>query len=386
MKGYVFISNSSKPSPEKAASRAPIALSNVSMPCIKAALEMGYKVFYGTNREHPEELSCNFPVTMFHAHTYRSITAFKDNYIAFKNLSKVFKENDIEVIHCNTPVGGLIGRLCAKKYHAKRVIYTAHGFHFYKGAPLINRTIYKWAEQIMAHWTDAIITMNREDYEAASKFRMRKGGKVFFVHGVGIDTDRYMPNESVRIKKREELGLTEKDVMLVSAGDLIKRKNYRSAIRAISLCKNENVHYFICGRGPDENELREYIASLGVEKNVHLLGFRTDMKELLSAADVFLLSSLQEGLPRSTMEAMASGLPCIVSAIRGNTDLIDDGVEGYLCDPNDAEGFAARINTLAADPGLRDRMKNACLEKIQQYDIQVVVKEIADIYHTVLNY
>ena len=186
-KGYVFISNSTKPTIDKANSREPVSPKNVSRPCISAALEMGYDVFWGVNRNKPEELSCDMPVHLFDSHTYRSITALKDNITAFQHLSKVMSDNDIEAIHCNTPVGGMIGRLCAKKYHTKKVIYTAHGFHFYKGAPFINRTLFKWAEQIMAHWTDAIITMNQEDCDAAKQFHLRKGGKVFKVHGVGID-------------------------------------------------------------------------------------------------------------------------------------------------------------------------------------------------------
>ena len=175
MAGFVFIQNSAKPGDDKANSRETVIPSNVSMPCIEAALKLGYDVYLGTNRNNPNELECTYPVHLFHSHTYRSLLAFSDNKIAFQNLSEVVKNGDVEVIHCNTPVGGMIGRLVGKKYHVKKVIYTAHGFHFYKGAPLFNRTVLKWAEQIMAHWTDAIITMNEEDYQSALKFKLRKG-------------------------------------------------------------------------------------------------------------------------------------------------------------------------------------------------------------------
>ena len=177
MAGYVFLSNSSKPSEEKRRSRENVKISSVSRPCIEAALDLGYEVTLGTNRHKPEELSCEFPIKFYDSHTYRSITAFGDNKIAYDNLCKVLDQGDVEVIHCNTPVGGLVGRLAGKRKKIKKIIYTAHGFHFYKGAPLINRTVYKWAEQIMAHWTDVIITMNKEDFEAAKKFKLRKKRK-----------------------------------------------------------------------------------------------------------------------------------------------------------------------------------------------------------------
>ena len=178
MKGYVFLANSTKPTSEKSKSRDGVKLSNVNRPCLQAALDMGYDVYLGVNRENPEELACELPVKLYDSHTYRSLTAWRDNLLAYRNLCKVMEEGEIRVIHCNTPIGGMVGRLCGRKYKADKVIYTAHGFHFYQGAPLFHRTVLKWAERVMAHYTDAIITMNQEDYEAAKKFKLKKGGKV----------------------------------------------------------------------------------------------------------------------------------------------------------------------------------------------------------------
>lgn len=384
MKGYVFIGNSSKPTAEKYNSRDAVKLSNVSKPCLKAALDMGYDVYLGTNRKDPEGLECELPVKLYDSHTYRSLTAFGDNKIAYKNLCKVMEEGSIKVVHCNTPIGGMIGRLCGHKYKAEKVIYTAHGFHFYKGAPLFNRTVLKWAEQIMAHWTDAIITMNREDYEAAKQFKLKKGGKVFLVHGVGVDLADYVGLGALRAEKRTELDLADTDIALFSMGDLVARKNYGTAIRAIAKADNKHLHYFICGKGPQLEKLQALAKELGVEEQIHFLGFRTDVKELLSAADMFLFTTRQEGLPRSMMEAMASGLPCVASKIRGNVDLIEDGVGGYLRAPDDADGFAEAISAIANDEALRASMRESNLETIKNYDVSVVEKEIREIYREVL--
>ncbi len=384
MSGYVFIANSTKPTREVWEGREPLKLSNVSTPCLQAALEHGYEVYWGVNRKDPEQLECALPVHPFDQHTYRSITAFKDNRIAYQNLCRVIREGKVEVIHCNTPVGGLVGRLAAKRHKVKKVIYTAHGFHFYKGAPLINRTILKWAEQWMARWTDAIITMNREDFEAAKKFKLRSGGKVYFVHGVGVTLSDFVGMDAHREEKRQQLGLSEDSVMLISMGDLVPRKNYDTAIRAIALANNPRLQYFICGKGPERENLENLAKELGVFEQIHFLGFRSDVKELLAAADVFLFTTRQEGLPRSMMEAMASGLPCVASAIRGNVDLIENGKGGYLCGVNDAQDYADKLNLLAADADLRAEMGKSNLVTIQPFGIDRVTEEIRRIYQAEL--
>ena len=384
MSGYIFISNSTKPKKDEENNRELVKLSEVSRPCLKTALKMEFKVFFGVNRARPEELNCELPVSLYDSHTYRSIFALKDNYIAFKNLADLVKNNDIEVIHCNTPVGGLIGRLVGRIYNVKKVIYTAHGFHFFKGAPFLYNTIIKFAERIMARWTDAIITMNEEDYNAAKNFKLKNNGKVYKVHGVGIDLKKY---KNILIDKniyRQKLGFKTNDILCFSAGDLVARKNYSIAIKAISECNNENIHYLICGTGSDYKKLRELAKELKVFDRIHFLGYRTDIKELLFSSDIFLFSTLQEGLPRSLMEAMAVGLPCVVSNIRGNIDLIENGKGGYLCDVKDSQSFANAIDKLSINSELRAIMGNYNKERIKEFDISVVEKEIEKIYTEVL--
>ena len=384
MVGYVFLSNSTKPTVEQQNSREEVKLTNVSRPCLRIAMKMGYDVYFGVNRANPETLECELPVKMYDSHSYRSITNFKDNKTAYDNLKRIVKENSIEVIHCNTPVGGVIGRLIGRRYHIKKVIYTAHGFHFFKGAPLFNRTILKWAEQIMAYWTDAIITMNEEDYQAAKKFRLKKNGKVFKVHGVGINLQEF---ENIHVdieEKRKELGVKRTDVLCISAGDLIQRKNYGVAIKALSMLKSDNIHYLICGEGPEKDNLKKLAKEKGIADRVHFLGFRTDVKELMKISDIFLFTTLQEGMPRSMMEAMACGLPCIASKIRGNTDLLDDEKGGFLCECTDINGISQNIERLAGDKSLRDKMKEYNIETIKKYDVSVIENEIEKIYKEVL--
>ena len=384
MGSLLFLSNSTKPSNEEYTFVGEERLDNVTIPCVKAAREMGMEVTVGINRKFAEQMTCAYPVSFYNAQIYRNPFNIPEVLRAYRSAGAVLRSGEYTAIHCNTPIGGMIGRIAGKRYGVKKVIYTAHGFHFYKGAPLFNRTVLKWAEMLMARWTDAIITMNQEDYEAAKKFKLRKGGKVYFVHGVGITLKDFEGLSHLRQQKREEMGVKDDDIVLISMGDLVPRKNYGAAIRAIAKANDSRLQYMICGRGPELENLQALAKELGVENQIHFLGFRTDVKELLTGADMFLFTTRQEGMPRSMMEAMASGLPCVASRIRGNVDLIEEGVNGYTCLTDDADGYAAAIAKIASDPELREQMRTNNLEKIKQYDVNVVEQEIRAIYADVL--
>lgn len=302
----------------------------------------------------------------------------RNNIKAFKELVKIIQLENIEYIHCNTPVGGILGRLAGRKCKVKKVIYQAHGFHFYKGAPLKNWLLYYPVERWLAHYTDAIITINNEDFERAKKFKLRNHGKVYYVPGVGIDTSQYNSDKQQRLEKREELGLKGDDIALISMGDLIERKNYPVAIEAIAEANNSHLHYYICGQGPDEEKLIPLAKKLGIEAQIHFLEYRTDIKELLQASDIFLFTSLQEGLARSLMEAMASGLPCIASRIRGNTDLLNDSNGGILCDS--LRDYVEAIDKLSKDSLLRKQMSVNNIEAIQHYSVGEISRKLEDIY------
>lgn len=385
-KGYLFIANSTKPTPEKANSLLPYTIGTFGYAPVKAADELGYKLFFGLNRDVAEQVECtNFDIQFYNAHIYRDIFAFKDNWIAYKNLVKLLKAHpEIEVIHCNTPIGGVLGRICGHKFK-KTVIYTAHGFHFYKGAPLKNWLLYYPIEKFLAHWTDALITINAEDFEAAKKFRYKKGGKAYFIPGVGVELNKYTIDEIVRQNVRKNLNLSDNDVAVISMGDLVDRKNYKPAIEAIAKTDNPHIHYFICGEGVERAKLENFSVELGISGQVHFLGFRRDIFQLLTAADIFMLSSQQEGLPRSTMEAMVFGLPCVLSNIRGNIDLIKNEEGGYLCEPNDSNQYAVALNRLAQDAGLREEMSKNNRHSIENLSLENINSQMKEIYDQILN-
>ncbi len=306
------------------------------------------------------------------------------NQKAYRQLKQLVQKEQYDIIHCNTPIGGVLGRVVAKRCGVDCVIYQAHGFHFYKGASKLNWLLYYPIEKRLARHTDALITINREDFALAkSRLKLRNSGPVYYVPGVGIDTSQFDTAPASREAKRAELGLKETDTVLISMGDLIRRKNYDASIRAVAEAKNSHLQYYICGKGPEEEPLKALARNLGVAEQVHFLGFRSDIKELLAAADIFLFTTKQEGLPRSMMEAMAAGLPCVVSDIRGNVDLISDGEGGYTCPPDDVDAIARAINAVCRDPDLRSKMGERNLESIKAYGVSVVTETLQDIYREV---
>lgn len=304
------------------------------------------------------------------------------NLRAYRQIVEIVKREQIDVIHCNTPIGGVVGRLAGKKCGVKKIIYQAHGFHFYKGAPKKNWLFYYPIERFLAHYTDILITINQEDYEAAQKFKLRNKGKVYYVPGVGIDLKQYTSGimDDTRIKLRTEFGFDDNTIVCISMGDLILRKNYGIAISAIGELQDKypNLHYIICGEGQELNNLKVLAKKCNVDKKVHFLGFRKDIKNLLRASDIFLFTSLQEGLPRSTMEAMASGLPLACSRIRGNTDLVDEGKGGVLFNPQNIDEIVSEVNKLLSSD--MEAMSRHNLDRIHDFSLDTVSESIVEVY------
>ena len=340
----------------------------------------GYEVHVAARNDYDNKDECIIPFCdRFHDLPFERSPIRKNNLQVYKDLKNIIDTEQYEIIHFHTPMGGAIGRLAARSARKKgtKVIYTAHGFHFFKGAPLVNWLAYYPAERWLAKYTDVLITINTEDYEIAKKFKVNR---IEYVHGVGIDTDKFKNIEVNRTEKRESLGVSEDDFMIISVGELNKNKNHQVIIRAIAKLRNEKIKYVLCGQGPLETELRELAKELDVENQVKFLGFRKDVPDLMKVADLFAFPSYREGLSLSLMEAMASGLPVVCSEIRGNTDLIEDGKGGYLVEPSDVEGFAKYIKELIEDSRLKSEFGDFNHKKIENYSIENVMKEVENIY------
>lgn len=371
MKKILFISNVSK------------RISNFSTSSIIAGQSLGYEFHMAANYTGFVDDASKHNVMIHHIDLDRNPFSLK-NIRAYKQMIILMKEKKFSMIHCNTPIGGILGRLCGKRANVPKIIYTAHGFHFHKGAPIINRTLFKWAEMWMAHYTDAIITINQEDYQSVQKFKLRKGGKVYYIPGVGIDTSAINQADSKREELLQNIGADSDSVLLISTGELSKRKNNQVVIRALGKLKNPKIHFILCGVGDEMEELISLARDNNVITNVHFLGYCTDVPQLLKSSDIFIMPSYREGLARSLMEAMAAGLPCVVSKIRGNVDLIIEGEGGYLRQPDDIDGFVEVIDMISTDASLREAMGINNRRKIAKFDIDNVNLEMKRIYSDIL--
>lgn len=307
----------------------------------------------------------------------RSPLALKQNYRAYKELIALITECDIDVIHCNTPMGGVLGRFAARACKVSTVIYQAHGFHFWKGAPRKNWICYYPVEKVLASMTDILVTINQDDYFLAKSKLNAKN--ILYIPGVGIDLKRFQKMEA-ESNLRESIGCGENEVLLLSVGELNENKNHEVVIRALGKLSDPHFHYAIAGAGGLDSKLEGLAADCGISDRFHLLGFRTDVHNWYQCADIFVFPSKREGLPSSIMEAMASGLPCIVSKIRGNTDLITDREGGFMAEPLDAEAFARSISELAGNRELRENMGKTNLSNVQRYDFDRIVSTMSEMY------
>lgn len=302
------------------------------------------------------------------------------NIKALRQILHIIKAEKIEGVVCSTPIGGFLARIAAKIRGVKPVIYAAHGFLFFKGAPLINRTIYKWEEVLLAHWTDALITITNEDFEAAQKLKLRSEEKPYLVHGAGVKTGVRVSKS--REEKRKELGIQDDAFVLLSAGFLNKNKNNKVVIDAISKMDDTSVIYLICGDGEKKNKLLNQAKKLGVSNQIRMLGYRTDLAEIMVASDVFVMPSFREGVPRVILEAMDLGVPCVGSKTRGIAELIGD--DRWLCSPQKAENFSTAFKNLQIDKNLRDEIGEKNRRRVKQYSMECVRQELYVIFKDVL--
>lgn len=306
------------------------------------------------------------------------------NINAYKQLKSIMALNNYDIVHCNTPTGGVLGRICALRCNTSKVLYQAHGFHFYKNAPILNWIVYYPIERFFSHITDVLITINSEDNLLSNKFKLKENGWREYVPGVGIETDVFIKSKNNIQNKRAELEIDDKDIVLVAVGRLDKNKNISTLIKALSILNDTKFHLLLCGDGDESNNLKELAKELNIEKQIHFLGFRSDVGSILQCSDIYVMSSYREGLSRSIMEAMACELPCVVSGIRGNVDLIGNKNGGFLCNPDDPNDFAVSIKKIQK-MNLYESMGRYNREQLKKFELINVVEKFEEIYAKVIN-
>lgn len=312
----------------------------------------------------------------------RSPLKLGQNLRAYRELKKLLERENYDLVHCHTPVGGVVTRLAvrrAKLVQKPKVVYTGHGFHFYTGAPLINWMIYYPVEKWLARSTDVIVTINREDYERAKrKFHARR---VEQIPGVGVDLDKFRPADATeKVKLRQKNGLKEEDFVLIYMAEINKNKDQEFIIDNLTELREKipEIKVLFAGKGPKQKSLEKKVAKLGLGDVVKFLGYRKDTAELYRMADVAISASRREGLGLNLVEGMASGLPIVARDNRGHREIVVSEKEGVLF--RDGEGFRKAILELYREPTRRHQIGEHNAEAAKKFSLEKSRKKMAEIY------
>lgn len=353
-------------------------------PLVDMLHEKGYEVHVAARNNLAEKngMALDFADKVFDVPFSRSPLS-RTNIRTYKELKKIIDSTNYEIIHCNTPVGGVLTRLAARAARKKgtKVIYTAHGFHFYKGAPLKNWLLYYPVEKALAKYTDILITICDEDYRLAKDKRFRTN--ICRIHSVGCDLKRFRVcpvEESCNLRKSK--GFHENDIIALCVGELNDNKNQMVLLKALPKIVKDIPQFrlLLAGNGPNYEALLHTIRNSNMEDHAQLLGYRNDLPEYLCLCDMVVSASIREGLGMNILEAMACGKPVVASRNRGHKELVDDGVSGFLVSANNPDEFATAIIELAINADLRYQMGKLGQKKASKYSQQVVKSELSDIY------
>jgi len=336
------------------------------IPQLEVFKKAGYEVHIATKFEGKDIPFCDKKFNVDFARGFN----LKQNLNSYNQMKELLKKEQYSIISCHTPFGGAITRLAAKnlKLANTKIVYMAHGFHFYKGQQKLKYLLFYSAEKYLAKYTDTLITINHEDYQIAKK---KFKTNVRYVPGVGLDENKFNFKFTRKedIELRKSLGIKEKDFVMIYPAELLARKRQVWLINTLKEVLNENKHFHLLLPGVDSlnGECQRLAKELNLDSQIHFLGFRNDIPKLLKTSNLAVSSSMQEGLPVNVMEAIYVGIPVVATDCRGNRDLIKDGKNGYVVSINDSEEFCNKVLYCAK---LNDKQKN----KIKEFDKKIIKK------------
>lgn len=354
-----------------------------NLPYMKWFRDQGWLVHYASAEEEP------FPEGVCDAHfqvPFQRSPYHTDNMIAYKEIKRLIDSQNYQIIHCHTPVGGAITRLAARdaRKTGTKVIYTAHGFHFYKGAPTRNWLLYYPVEKYLSRYTDCLVTINSEDYRIATQnFNAQVIAKI---NGVGVDLQLFTPvSNKKRVELKRHFGFSERDFLLIYAGELNRNKNQILLLSVMAKLRTQapDIKLLLAGKGEEENHYRAMIKKLQLSDRVVLLGYCKNMVPIYQMCDVGVASSFREGLPLNLLESMACGLPIVASKNRGHCEVIQEGRNGFLCSPREPNQFLQKIQLLHEDSSIRVSISENNLNDVKKYSIEGSLTAMEKVYEGV---
>lgn len=355
--------------------------SKFNLPYMKWFMEQGYEVHYASAGEEPlQEGCCDKEYKIPFVRTPYSVKNIK----AYKDIKKIIYEENYNIIHCHTPVGGALSRIAARKLrkNGTSVLYTAHGFHFYKGARKRNWMLYFPIEKFLARYTDCLITMNNEDYEVAQKHKF-KAKEICKINGVGVNLKRFKPvTQEQKEEFRRKNNISSEDFIMLTIAEFKPDKNHEFILNQIPALKKEipNLKVLLAGTGKLFDEMKALSKELGIDEYVEFLGYCRNVDELCGLSDVLVSACRREGLPINIIEGMASGLPIVCAAIRGQTDIIKNGENGFLYKLEDSAEFKQRVIEIYKDKSLRKKMSDNNIVDVEKFSLENALINMEKIY------
>jgi len=340
--------------------------------------EQGWQVDYISAGEE-EVKDCDTSYTM----AARRNPLSPKNFTAYRQLQQIMEQEKYDIVHCHTPVGGVLARLAARKFRKSgmKVIYTAHGFHFYKGAPLQNWLIYYTVEKFCARYTDTLVTINEEDYQCAvgKKFKAKQ---IVKIDGVGVDLQRfcYQPQKKEELRRKYEID--QETYVLICVAEVNRNKDQRFLIENMQQLKERipQICLYIVGRGEELESCKALVKVSGLQEEVKFWGYRKDIEDLLTVSDVLVSASQREGQPINIIEGMACGIPIVCSDVRGQRDLVTSGENGIVYKLGDSEAFCEAIYKLYKEPELVQTFAQNSIQKVPKYSMKRAIENMSVIY------
>jgi glycosyltransferase involved in cell wall biosynthesis len=310
------------------------------------------------------------------------VRPFYDLY-ALLRLRSFFKREKIHVVHTHSSKAGILGRLAAAWAGVPVVIHTVHGWGFHEGQAPWVKAIYVGLERFCAKFTKTLIAVSEENkrYGLANGIGEERQYRV--IHS-GIDPSQYKVSKDRGFLVRRKMGLEEQPTVLVLS-NFKKQKSPMTVVEVLEklVAKVPDVVLLWAGDGPGRRVVEEALTAKGLLPNARLLGWRTDVADLLAASDVLLLTSIYEGLPRVVLQAMAAEKPVVATAVSGTPEAVENDVNGFLREPGNAEGMAVDLACLLMDPELAKKMGKAGRKRIVgTFKSDEMLKEIEKIYES----
>jgi glycosyltransferase involved in cell wall biosynthesis len=364
----------------------PITIRSFLLPLIEHCQSLGWQVdgmAQGIEGDRDCVETCD---RIYDIQWSRNVFDPRNLWVGVSRVKQVVAQEDYDLVHVHTPIAAFVTRYALRNNRKTKVIYTAHGFHFYRGGNALKNFIFLSLEKLAGAWTDYLITINREDETAAKKYNFLTADRIYYTRGIGVDTDYYASGRvdpANLLEVRQQLNLANSDTLLLCIAEFTPRKRHQDLLNALAKVANPQVHLALAGEGSIQPKMAELATLLGIAKQVHFLGYRQDIPTLIQAANAVLLVSQQEGLPRSIMEAMCLNTPVIGSNIRGTQDLLSNGC-GLLVPLGDTNALAQAMSQIVEDPESLAVMASKARTKIASYDLKKILQQYSEIYQLAL--